>query len=235
MSTSDASGGSADGDRVLVAEYALGLLDAAEHERLANRLAVEPELRRELALWRRRLVDLDHEFAEAPAPAGVLARVEARLFPAAPRRAGLWDNLNFWRGVAAACLIVALGALGYTALAPRPALTGSELVAALEAAGSNVKLVAFYDAATGTVRLAALSGEAVPDKDFELWAIKGTNAPVSMGVIPINARSDVVVPAALRAGFGPGTVLAVTLEQKGGSPTGAPQGPVVAKGATTPI
>ena len=85
------------------------------------------------------------------------------------------------------------------------------------------------------MRLAALSGDAVPDKDFELWAIKGSNAPVSMGVIPVNAKSDIRLSAALRQGFGQGTVLAVTLEQKGGSPTGAPQGPVVAKGAATAI
>ena len=36
-------------------------------------------------------------------------------------------------------------------------------------------------------------------------------------------------------GAGPFTVLAITLEQKGGSPTGAPQGPIVAKGAATAI
>jgi anti-sigma-K factor RskA len=113
--------------------------------------------------------------------------------------------------------------------------TGQELVAALEAQGSNVKFVAFYDAAAGTVRLAALSGDTVPNKDFELWAIKGSNAPVSMGVIPVNARSDITVSEAVKNGFGAGTVLAVTLEQKGGSPTGQPQGPIVASGAATPI
>jgi anti-sigma-K factor RskA len=54
-------------------------------------------------------------------------------------------------------------------------------------------------------------------------------------VIPVNAQSDIDLSAALKAGFGAGTVLAVTLEQKGGSPTGAPQGPIVAKGVATPI
>ena len=33
----------------------------------------------------------------------------------------------------------------------------------------------------------------------------------------------------------PGTVLAVTLERKGGSPTGVAQGPIVAVGTITPI
>jgi anti-sigma-K factor RskA len=235
MSTDGEQDSEEGGDATLVAEFALGLLDAEAHERMAGRLAAEPTLRRELALWRLRLSSLDAGFAETPAPAGVLERVEARIFPApAAAPTGFWNSLRFWRGLAAACFALAVVALGLD-LAPRPPLTGQELVAALEAEGSNVKFVAGYDQSTGTVRLAALSGDAVPDKDFELWAIKGSNAPVSMGVIPVNAKSDIRLSAALRQGFGQGTVLAVTLEQKGGSPTGAPQGPVVAKGAATAI
>ena len=53
MSTSEESG-EPDGDRFLVAEYVLGLLDAAEHERMAARIAADPALRRELRFWRLR-------------------------------------------------------------------------------------------------------------------------------------------------------------------------------------
>jgi anti-sigma-K factor RskA len=235
MST-DEQGDNGEGDRVLIAEFALGLLDAAEHERVARRIAEHPALQRELRLWQLRLSALDRDFAETPAPAGVLDRVEARLFPAAPATAprGLWQSLAFWRGLAGVCLAIAIIAVGVD-LAPRPPLTGPELVAALEAEGSNVKFVAFYDPNAGTVRLAALSGAAVPNKDFELWAIHGKDAPISMGVIPIDARANVALPPTVKPTFGAGTVLAVTLEQKGGSPTGAPQGPVVAAGAATAI
>jgi anti-sigma-K factor RskA len=125
--------------------------------------------------------------------------------------------------------------VGANYLLPRPLPTGAELVAALEAQGSNVKFVALYDAAAGTVRLVALSGEAVPDKDFELWAIEGSAAPVSMGVIPIDTASSIALSAGLRAGLGAGTVLAVSLEPKGGSPTGQPTGPIVAQGAARAI
>ncbi|HTJ56789.1 MAG TPA: anti-sigma factor [Devosiaceae bacterium] len=235
MSVDGEQGGGEDGDRVRVAEFALGLLPAQEHEALARRLATEPALARELALWRRRFSGLDSEFAEVTPPAGVLERVEARVFPQpAARSSGLWNSLGFWRGLAATCFALAIVAGGF-ALAPRPPLTGQELVAALEAEGSNIKFVAFYDEAAGMVRIAALSGDAAPNKDFELWAIHGTSPPVSMGVIPVGSKSDIAVPAAMRPGFVAGTVLAVTLEPKGGSPSGAPTGPVVAKGATTAI
>jgi anti-sigma-K factor RskA len=223
-------------DRVLVAEFALGLLDPAEHEAMRRRIAADPELRREYRLWRGRLGTLDEGFAEAAPPAGVLERIEGRLFPAAPAREGrarLWNSLGFWRGLAAAGFALAIVAVGVDFL-PRPPLTGPELVAALEAAGSDVKFVAFYDRRAGTLRLAALSGSAVPDKDFELWAIEGKNAPISMGVIPMD-KSNVAMPPSVKQAFGPGTVLAVTLEQKGGSPTGKAQGPVVAVGTAMAI
>jgi len=108
-------------------------------------------------------------------------------------------------------------------------------VAALHEEGSNVSFVALYNETTGQVRLTSLSGDAVPDKDYELWAIEGANAPKSMGVIPVNARTDVKLAPDVLAGFGEGTILAITLEAKGGSSTGAPQGPIVAKGAATQI
>lgn len=234
MDDQHGDGGEAD-DSVRVAEYVLGLLDPAEQAQMRARLAVEPLLRAELRLWRTRLSSLDDNFAETPAPAAVLDRVEARLFPASlPARRGFWQSLALWRGLAAACLVVAVVAVGYDVLAPR-GLTGPELVAALEAQGSDVKVVAFYDAAAGTVRLAPLSGQPVPGKDYELWAIKGKNAPVSMGVIPVNATTTIKLSPSLQQGFDAGTVLALTLEQPGGSPTGVAQGPLVASGAATRI
>ena len=116
-----------------------------------------------------------------------------------------------------------------------PKLFASQLVAAIEATGTDVSFVAVYDPMTASVRLTALSGSAVPEKDFELWAIEGSNAPVSLGVVPVNGKIQVKIPAAALSGFGEGTILAVTLEQKGGSPDGKPKGEIVAKGATTAI
>ena len=56
-----------------------------------------------------------------------------------------------------------------------------------------------------------------------------------MGVIPVNARLEIPLDAEAKASIGPGTVLAVTLEQTGGSPTGVAQGPIVALGPATAI
>jgi len=225
-----------DEDSVRVAEYALGLLTPDEHTAMGTRLRTDRLLRTKLGFWRSRLAGLDTQFAETPAPAGVWPRLERRLF-ADTARGGWWNSLALWRGLSAAAAAVAVIAIGVNIATPRPDPNAfaAQLVAALSAQGSNVQVVALYNAQTGQVRLTTISGEAVPDKDYELWAIEGANAPKSMGVIPINQRVDVPVKSDVLAGFGPGVTLAITLEPKGGSPTGGPTGPVVAAGKATPI
>jgi len=235
------SGDAAGGDSILVAEYVLGLLDAAEHERVGRRIAADPALAAEFRFWQSRLSTLDNDFAESPAPAGVLERVEGRLYPnaAAARSGGWWNSLALWRGLAAGGVAVAVAAIGFTVMQPEPLdpdVFASQLVAALQAQeGSGVEFVALYNSATGEVRLTALSGEAIPDRDYELWYIRGDEPAVSMGVIPVDQRTEIELGPEAQTRFEPGTVLAVTLEQKGGSPTGVAQGPIVAVGTATPI
>lgn len=170
-----------------------------------------------------------------PAPAGVWP-LEQRLFTG-QQKAGFWNSLALWRSVAAGALAVAVVAIAINVTTPRPDpnMFAAELVAALHEQGTNVSFVALYNPDSGQIWLTALSGHTMPDQDYELWAIEGSAAPVSMGVVPINASMNMDLPENVRNDFGPGTLLAVTIEQKGGSPTGAPQGPIVAKGAATAI
>ena len=235
MSERDGIGGAED-DRILVAEFALGMLEGGERDRMARRIDAEAALQAELRLWQLQLSGLDAEFVEAEPPRDAFRRIESRLY-GEPKPARWWDSLALWRGLAAGGVAVAVAAMGVSLLQPRidPQDIANQLVAALQQDGSNVSFVALYNPSTGSIRLTSLSGAAVPDKDFELWAIEGTSAPVSMGVIGVDQRVERRVPDAVLPGFAAGTVLAVTLEPKGGSPTGDPTGPIVAKGAATLI
>ena len=225
-----------DEDSLLVAEYVLGLLPEAERDALRARLRAEPALRSDFAFWRSRLASLDAGFAETAAPAAVWPRLEQRLFTG-QARAGWWNSLALWRSVAAGALAVAAIAVAFNLTVPRPdpRAFAAELVAALHAEGSNVSFVALYNSGSGELRITPLSGDQPADRDYELWAIEGEAAPKSMGVIAANARNDVKIAPDILVDFGEGTTLAVTLEQKGGSPTGAPQGDIVALGTATQI
>ncbi|HWV20689.1 MAG TPA: anti-sigma factor [Devosia sp.] len=233
MSKSDSHQG--DDGRAVIAEYVLGLLDAAAHEAVGRRIAGDPLLQREHDFWVSHFSGLDEEFEPVAPPAHLLAKIEARLF-GSQKPVSWWDSLALWRSLAAGALAVAAVAVGFSVLQPRPdsSALATQLVAALRAEGSDVQFLALYDG-SGAVRLTALSGEALPNNDYELWAIQGGGAPISMGVVPINARSTVELSAAVRAGWGEGSVLAITLEPKGGAPAGIPTGPIVAQGAVTRI
>lgn len=223
------------GRNALVAEYVLGLLSASEHQRIGNLIENDQGLRNERDFWVQRFSALNDEFAETPVPAHLYPRIAARVFGEQPK-ASFWENLTLWRSIAAGALAVAVAAVGFNILQPAPdtAELATQLVAALQGEGSNVQFVALYDG-EGNVRLTSLSGDAVPGSDYELWAIQGGNAPVSMGVIPINQRSTVPLSPDVLAGWGAGSVLAISLEPAGGSPTGAPTGPIVATGTATQI
>lgn len=237
MSRSEDIGGDGEARNALVAEYVLGLLSAAEHDRIGRLIESNALLRAERDFWISRFAALNAEYEETPVPAHIYAAIEARAFGdlVARRRLSWWDNLVLWRSIAAGALAVAIAAVGFTLMQPRfdADQMAVQLVAALEAQeGSGVEFVAVYDQAQGQVRITALRGEAVPNRDFELWYINGDQPAVSMGVIPVNERREIPIDA---SNIGPGTVLAVTLEQTGGSPTGVAQGPIVAVGAATPI
>ncbi|GHA32474.1 anti-sigma K factor RskA [Devosia pacifica] len=229
-----------DGERALVAEYVLGLLDSGQHEAVRAQIEADPRLQREERLWQWHFSALDDQFGDVPAPERLQRLTEERLFGRAEARgglAGLWHNLALWRGLAAGALAVAVLAVGLATMMPQPSSTqlATELVAALQAEGSDVQFVALYDSESGNVRLVGLSGVAGPQQDFELWAIQGENPPISMGVIEAMTRNEVRVGPDVAPEWGPGSVLAITLEPEGGSPTGDPTGPVVAQGAATPI
>ena len=222
-----------------MAEYVLGLLPAGQHERVDRLIEADAGLRAERDFWIARFAALDGEFKEVTPPAYLYAAIEARAFGSAEgKRASLWESLALWRGIAAGALAVAVAAVGFNLMQPRfdADQMAVQLVAALQAhEGSGVEFVAVYDQAQGAVRITSLKGAAVPDKDFELWYINGDQPAVSMGVIPVNARLEIPLDAEAKASIGPGTVLAVTLEQTGGSPTGVAQGPIVALGPATAI
>jgi anti-sigma-K factor RskA len=238
MPTDDGGFDGADDD-VLAGEYVLGTLDAADRLLVRSRMMREEAFAARVVFWQSRLGALDELYAPVAPPAGLLSRVEGRLFGAPPQgqpqpAGGLWQSLALWRGLAFASLILVAGLAatnfsGLSTPAP-PGETTAPLVAHIASEEGPVSLVAAYDESHGIVRLTPVASTAPQPRSLELWLIEGDRPPVSLGLIPDDGRGDLSVAPDLRDRFTEGAVLAISLEPAGGSPSGSPTGPVVGAG-----
>jgi len=140
-----------------------------------------------------------------------------------------------WKAVAAAASIIAVLAIGshFISTAPEAPITNQEQMMALLSEEESPPLVAIiYNPVTNEV-VAKLSNVNVPeDGDLQLWLIReGEEGPISLGVMDQAVDDKPVafsVPETLQTGT---DVLAISLEQKGGSPSAGPEGPVLYTGA----
>lgn len=224
----------AGGDDHLAAEYVLGVLPANEREVLARRIAADAGFARLVEAWEERLSPLNSGYDEIEAPASVKQALEARLFgrgvSATPKSAGMLQSLAFWRGLAVASLAAFFLAIAIPLLLPTAKTPDTRLVASLAGDKTDVRYLAAYDARSSEIGLSHLAGDRTAGHDFELWIIKGKEPPVSLGVIPAGSHVHLVVAAGHRSLIDSGALFAISLEPRGGSPTGKPTGPVVASG-----
>lgn len=217
------------GDDILAAEFALGALPAAEQARLAVRVNSDAAFAQLVAEWEERLSPMNAEFQDEPLPPAVKRALDVRLFGQAQQpHTGFWSRLTVWRSIAGIATAAFLLAIALPALQPPTPV--ERLAASLTAEGSEVTYLAVYDAATGSVSLAHLTGDPVEGRDFELWVARGSDAPVSLGIIPAGEATRVTVTGATRDLMTNDAHMAISLEPPGGSPTGQPTGPVLAVG-----
>ncbi|MEC9435095.1 MAG: anti-sigma factor [Pseudomonadota bacterium] len=111
-----------------------------------------------------------------------------------------------------------------------PAQTGPQgtYVAVLQPGGAAPAFVAEVDLAAGTLSLRPIRPEPAPEgRVYEMWVVGGgRDAPVSLGLLADGGE----LPLDALAGPTDGSVLAVSVEPPGGSPTGLPTGDVVFTG-----
>ena len=218
-------------DELLAAEYALGVLTGAERDTVAQRAAREHAFAAMVAAWETRLAPWAAEIDEVVPPPQVWEGIAASL-PQPAARTSLWDNLAFWRVfafasvLAAACLAVVIY-LG----AARP---GGPLVAAIEAGGQR-SFVATVDLERRTIAVLPAAFTADATRVPELWLIPPGGKPVPVGLLNGDKPIVIAIPPALVARTASGATLAVSLEPPGGSPTGAPTGPVIGAGKLTAL
>jgi len=235
------------------AELALGLLDGAEASAAEARAARDPVFAAEVQQWRLRLAPMLDEITEAPVPPALWQRIATRLGPGTSAAGASNDNeegdrrLAFYRrwSIGATAVAAALGL--FLVLEPRPQpvapmpvtpaepIAEAPMVAAMAAKDSDARLVATWEPGARSLTVAAASDMPNDGKhSHELWFIVTGAKPRSLGVMPVTGRMHAQLAAEIAEALRQGTVLAVSVEPAGGSPTGQPTGPVIASGALLP-
>jgi anti-sigma-K factor RskA len=218
----------------LADEYVLGLTESATAAEIEETMERDPELKAAIAASRERFLPLDIAVTPATVNESLWDRIDSTL-PAqnvaseTPVPTVANDNSRKgWKiaalsSIAAACLL-AVG-LGYSLTRTAEPLVVAVLI---NEAGEVQAVVEDFGNERATVRL--LADFAVPnDKTMEVWTLPSREmGPVSLGLLNGVRSARLDGPALPRPRDS--QLYEITLEQAGGSPTGRPTGPVLAKG-----
>jgi anti-sigma-K factor RskA len=210
--------------RALAADYAIGLMPSTARRRFEGLLLDDPTLRKEVAQWQESLVGLTASLEPQPVPERVWQRILARI---EPQRLHVPEKRPFWswmRVTAVACTLLVAVIVGVIYNRDTPAFNAT-LVTSNQQPALTVQA---FDRYLKVEPVTVASVET--DRSLELWAIPADGVPVSLGVIPDNGKGRVELNESQRKLLGTQTTMAITLEPKGGSPSGKPTGPVLYKG-----
>jgi anti-sigma-K factor RskA len=237
--------------QMLAGEYVLGTLPRSERQSVSARRVVEPALEAAILAWEAELAPLAEMTPETEAPNHLFAEIERRLFGATPlletssaeggradparasaeiidlrRRANRWRIGCAISSALAASLLIVIG-MGWMRQQAEP----TSFVAMLQKDASSPAFLVSVNIAERRLSIRPVAAERQTGKSYELWLVNTQfPAPRSLGIVH---DADLTTGASLAA-YTPDTVrnsvLAVSLEPEGGSPTGAPTGPVLFTG-----
>ncbi|CAM3993632.1 anti-sigma factor [Rahnella bruchi] len=212
----------------LAAEYALGTLRGAARIQFEQQIRNDPELAAEVARWQEAFTQLDNQIVPVIPPASVWKRIQhnlalqpARLPPPARRLVRAYLGWALAAGLAALLLI--------PRLLVQPETPTPVAILASSAGAQDGQWVVSVDMSTRSLMLTPLKAQGIADnRSLELWAIPPGGKPRSLGLL--NTQQPTQLALAERMPD-PGYTLAISLEPRGGSPTGQPTGAVLYSGA----
>lgn len=222
----------------LAGEYVLGTLDAAERRAVMERRAREPDLNAAILAWEKRLGPLADTVPALSPPPNLYSKIRARIGLSAhvvslkAREQDLVRRANRWRAATAAmtALAAALGGVMVWREADRAAMP-TQYSAVIQSGSDKPALLLTVDTRTHKCVISAVSLPKQPQKSYEVWLVNdklpkpkslGTMTEGDMHVMPMDNGPETAM--FMNATF------AVSLEPEGGSPTGAPTGPVLFSG-----
>lgn len=220
-------------------EYVLGLLEAAEAADVEAGMEHDADLRQAVAASRERFLPLDTSIDPAPVDEDLWQRISAAL-PEQTRLAALPspplaspppanDNrIKAWRATAIAAIAASILLVGGLTASLMRTVEPVVIAVLLDETGQVQAVVEDFGNENATVQL--LADFSIPaDRTMQVWTLPSKDTgPVSLGLIDGTRSTRLDGPALPRPKDH--QLYEITLEQRGGSPTGRPTGPILAKG-----
>jgi anti-sigma-K factor RskA len=228
----------------LAGEYVLGTLQGGARRRFEQLLAQDRALQQLVQAWERRLSPwLQAVPAEAPPPQ-LWQGIQQRLGQGPAKTVRGISPFWQWLGLGSSAVAATLAAVLVLRPPPEPQVMVVKvpMPAPAPAPMTDVAVLSTDKAEPMWIvrrrggEMLELSGlqdmEMPTDRALELWAIPEGGAPQSLGVIQRRdaRRAELALSAESMAMLAGGKLLAISLEPLGGSPTGAPTGPVLYSG-----
>jgi len=208
----------------LAAEYVLGTLRYRARRRF-ERWLLSPQVGAIVKAWEDRLAGLEPQLAPVTPPATVWHGIEDKLELRKMQR----RPAARWLAIAASLAFFVMAGILLTYRQPPdvPQLARTQ-ESLLQADPQTIywRVEVFGD--HQELRLHAQNVYDLPaGKAHELWALPEGGAPVSLGLLPKTGEQRRVLTPAQQTALAGAKQIAVSLEPEGGSPTGAPTGPVL--------
>ena len=219
----------------LAAEYVLGTLRGRARARFQSLLKYDTDLRRLVADWQARLTPMAAAAGDIEPPARLWRKIAARIRTTASE--GGWStSLAFWRSLAAASMTAVFALVIYLGAAPEAEPPIATLAVMFDKQARPAMLVSWPPreaAGERPIRVRILQEHpSMPaNTSWELWMLPGGKAaPLSLGLVGLEPAQVIKLEPHFAAMIDQAWGVALTLEPKGGSPTGAPTGPVIFEG-----
>ena len=218
---------------MLAAEFVLGTLPVEDRQRVQRLRTTHPELDAQILQWESRLSALNDEIEPVDPAPGLFARIERsidQLEQASSQHnevVRLRQQVSRWRLRTAATSIAAMLLIAVMMLEPTP--TKSPYVAVFQHNDEQPAFLLTVDLARKQLNIQPVTARPAGNQSYQLWIKDDELGPTPRSVGVLNEHFE-VDPAALtnydaellrRATFG------ISLEPRGGSPTGQPTGPAL--------
>lgn len=218
---------------MLAAEFVLGTLPVEDRQRVQRLRTTHPELDAQILQWESRLSALNDEIEPVDPAPGLFARIERSIDQLEQASSQynevvrLRQQVSRWRLSTAAASIAAMLLIAVMMLEPTP--TESPYVAVFQHNDEQPAFLLTVDLARKQLNIQPVTARPAGNQSYQLWIKDDELGPTPRSVGVLNEHFE-VDPAALtnydaellrRATFG------ISLEPRGGSPTGQPTGPAL--------